>query len=446
MKKGIGGAQKRPLDRVCRLTYAYCRGGRRVQFVRSGVVLLGLLNLNAAHIDRAPIKPPEQERSYTTPTRLLKPREWPILGDDLDFTGLATAIERQAERFKKMPTETEITLGQDHFRVGEVIQSHEVFLTLVQSTQKCIYRKGAIRSVCMALFQDQVMQKYNLYAPDLTATDPRFGEPQPVLFTGYHTPLLDVDTERRDQYRYPIYGLPKSDWFKKLGRIQIDFFNFLHSERLELYYGVNRFDLYLLHVEGGGRVVFRTKTGDLQSRYLSYAGTNQQSWRFVSRKMLDKGWITEPSISAQRKFLKEHPEKEFEVFSYCPGYVFFKETDHPPFGSDDVPLTDGRSIATDTDYYAFKGLLSFVMTERPRMSRVSEMMPFSRFVLDQDTGGAITGKGRVDFYFGEGLYAEWAASSLNGRGDLYFLMLKPIKSSRAPLKSRSIAKSKPAWR
>jgi membrane-bound lytic murein transglycosylase A len=98
-------------------------------------------------------------------------------------------------------------------------------------------------------------------------------------------------------------------------------------------------------------------------------------------------------------------------------------------GSDLVPLTDNRSIATDTNYYRFKGLLAFVQAERPVETSLQnncqlEFRSFSRFYLDQDTGGAIRGKGRVDLYFGENEYAQKAAYNLVRRGDLYFLMLK----------------------
>jgi membrane-bound lytic murein transglycosylase A len=183
-----------------------------------------------------------------------------------------------------------------------------------------------------------------------------------------------------------------------------------------------------MHVQGGGHITIESG-GKTTSKYLSYAGTNGLSWNFISKYMMEKNYIQDPSIIAQRSFLEATPHKEQEIYATCPSYVYFKESDHPPLGSDRVPLTDNRSIATDTRYYRFKGLLSFVKTERPteapsRDCEQLEFKSFSRFFLDQDTGGAIRGKGRVDLYFGEGSYAEKTAYNLVRRGDLFFLMLK----------------------
>ena len=142
--------------------------------------------------------------------------------------------------------------------------------------------------------------------------------------------------------------------------------------------------------------------------------------------MVERNWIQEPTLPNQRQFIRAHPALEPQIFSYCPSYVYFKTSEHPPEGSDRVPLTDNRSIATDSSFYRFKGALALVKTKRPKVSEDPvEMMPFSRFVLDQDTGGSIKGKGRVDFYFGEGAYAQLAANSVKQRGELFYLMLKP---------------------
>jgi membrane-bound lytic murein transglycosylase A len=98
-----------------------------------------------------------------------------------------------------------------------------------------------------------------------------------------------------------------------------------------------------------------------------------------------------------------------------------------------VPLTDNRSIATDSKLYEFKGLLTFVEAKRPvdpNLIRDEESQldvpykSYQRFYLDQDTGGAIRGKGRVDLYFGEGDYAEVAAYNTKHTGKLFFLMSK----------------------
>ena len=150
--------------------------------------------------------------------------------------------------------------------------------------------------------------------------------------------------------------------------------------------------------------------------------------------MLEKGLINNPSIAAQRAFLRKNPHRAEEIYSTCPSYVFFKKTDHPPLGNDSVPLTDRRSIATDSELYRFKGLPTFIKTRRlsEDLQSLSSLetakklnyVDYSRFYLDQDTGGAIKGKARVDLYFGESYYAEEASSVQQERGDMYFLIMK----------------------
>ena len=149
--------------------------------------------------------------------------------------------------------------------------------------------------------------------------------------------------------------------------------------------------------------------------------------------MMSKGYISDSSIAEQRDFLEAHPEKWEEIYSSCPSYVYFKITDHPPYGNDAVPLTDRRSIALDSKLYAFKGMITFVKSRRPQdiwsdnqkaACREVPYKEFSRFFIDQDTGGAIRGKGRADLYFGESNYAKHASALMKERGEIYFLILK----------------------
>jgi membrane-bound lytic murein transglycosylase A len=168
--------------------------------------------------------------------------------------------------------------------------------------------------------------------------------------------------------------------------------------------------------------------------FLTYDGDNGQRFEWLSKYMMSKGYISNPSTGAQRKYLREHPEKQEEIYSQCPSYVFFKMSTIPPQGAEGIPVTAGRTLATDNAFYAFKGLLAFVESERPVDTGTYDLeqedpskiayMPFSRFFLDQDTGGAIVGKGRADIYFGLDGYAQYAATYQQQRGNIYFLLLK----------------------
>ena len=95
-------------------------------------------------------------------------------------------------------------------------------------------------------------------------------------------------------------------------------------------------------------------------------------------------------------------------------------------------MTPDRTIAADARVFP-KGALAFVETERPVDAAGAAMRPFSRFVLDQDAGGAIRTSARVDLYFGSGAYAENAAGRMRQPGRLYYLLLEvaPLAYTRS---------------
>lgn len=130
-------------------------------------------------------------------------------------------------------------------------------------------------------------------------------------------------------------------------------------------------------------------------------------------------------MDAIRTWLIENPSERSRVLRHNQSVVFFRRLDGPPLGSLGVPLTPARSIATDARLFP-PSVLAFVRTERPR--RLSDgrigWSPVSRFVLNQDTGGAIRGPGRVDVFWGRGGDADLAASEMKQLGELYLLVPK----------------------
>jgi membrane-bound lytic murein transglycosylase A len=145
--------------------------------------------------------------------------------------------------------------------------------------------------------------------------------------------------------------------------------------------------------------------------------------------MIEKGFLTreEMSMQAIRKYLTENPEVLDEVLNYNLSYVFFQQVDNGPLGSIGVLLTPGRSIALDSRIFP-KGALGFIVCQKPSINDQGEIVgwtTFSRFVLNQDTGGAIKGAGRGDIFWGSGPYAELTAGHLRHEGDLYILIKKP---------------------
>jgi membrane-bound lytic murein transglycosylase A len=136
----------------------------------------------------------------------------------------------------------------------------------------------------------------------------------------------------------------------------------------------------------------------------------------------------EMSLQSIRSYLRDHPEVREDVLWHNESYVFFRWLEDGPVGSINVPLTAGRSIATDFNYYP-RGALAFLESEKPRLDangRVIGWEPLHRWVVNQDTGGAIKGAGRVDLFCGSGETAEWVAGRLKHPGSLYFLVKREV--------------------
>jgi peptidoglycan lytic transglycosylase A len=145
--------------------------------------------------------------------------------------------------------------------------------------------------------------------------------------------------------------------------------------------------------------------------------------------MLDRGMLSQEEMSLQaiRRYLAKHPEMIDEVLNYNPSYVFFRKVENGPLGSTNILLTPGRSVALDGRLFP-PGALAFISCQKPVMDDsgdVTGWVEFSRFVLNQDTGGAIRRAGRADIFWGSGAYAKAAAGYLRHEGNLYVLIKKP---------------------
>lgn len=360
---------------------------------------------------------------YVTPTKAVT--TYPQFTDDRDLRDMDLAISRQLDFFTDHPPSGHVRYGDKSYPASRLPDTLMAFKRVVGSYFSCL--TNSPRATCQAVLNALIRRNFDVYQPDLKPGDPRYGEAKDSFFTVYATPTLATRQKSGDIYTHPVFARPSG---VTKSRVDIDFHNALQGLGLELAYAPDLFSLYILHMEGSGYAQLPGNKGF----YLSYAGDNGLRWNWISKYMQSKGYIQNPSEAAQRKYLRQHPEKWEEIYSTCPSYVFFKRTNDPPRGCGGVALTDGRAIATDRSLYALKGTLAFIQAERPAESdnydfenedpaKVSHI-PFSRFFLDQDTGGAIKGKGRADLYFGVGPYAEYSAAYESSTGNLYFLMLK----------------------
>ncbi len=260
-----------------------------------------------------------------------------------------------------------------------------------------------------------------------------------TLFTGYYEPLLEGSLTKSEKYKYPLYRVP-GDLIKNENRIgrseggefvpyynrkEIDVDGVLRGKNLELVWVADPVDLFFLHVQGSGKI----KLPDETLLTVSFAQTNGRPFRSVTRFMLDHGKIKsgETSYRNVKALLKGKQEQQlYEILSYNESYIFFRFVDKDPLGSLGVPVTEGRSIATDPDYFP-GGALAFIRLKKPvfdAAGNISQRISFSRFVLSQDKGSAIKGPGRVDLFCGFGGKAEATAGTLKEKGELYLLIKK----------------------
>ncbi|MGH7899796.1 MAG: MltA domain-containing protein, partial [Candidatus Binatia bacterium] len=148
----------------------------------------------------------------------------------------------------------------------------------------------------------------------------------------------------------------------------------------------------------------------------------------IGRLLTDDGSLAGESASAPaiQRHLRAHPERRDEILFQNERYVFFREVHDGPVGKLGVKLTAGRSVAVDLSLYP-PGALVYVESETPLVDVAGEpagRRRLRRLLLAQDTGGAITGPGRLDLFFGTGDQAGLEAGYMSSRGEVFFLTPK----------------------
>jgi len=252
-----------------------------------------------------------------------------------------------------------------------------------------------------------------------------------VLFTGYYVPRLAGSRTRTEKYKYPLYKPPpelisrKNSISSYYSRKEIDAGGILQGKNLEIAWVADPVELFFLHIQGSGEIKLKDNT----ILTVSASRTNGRPYRSVPRYLLDKGIVNGSggSNSSIKRFLKNKDVNDiYEILSYNERYIFFKPVERPT-GALGKPVTAGRTIATDPEIFP-PGALAFIRLNKPAFDNqgnlLSQRVPFSRFVLNQDKGAAIKGPGRVDLFCGFGDEAEVLASSLKEKGELYFLVGK----------------------
>jgi membrane-bound lytic murein transglycosylase A len=292
-----------------------------------------------------------------------------------------------------------------------------------------------------AWFNGQIVRDFEVYksygapSPDGTAFTDR------VLFTGYFSPIYDASLHRGGEYQWPLYKLPSDlDRDPMTGQVhgrklpdggivpyytrgEIETGNALAGD--ELVWVKSRWEAYVITIQGSARLRL-VDNGQIYD--IGYAGTNGYAYASPGLQMVSDGVITQDQLSLRGlgAFFTAHPEVMDKYLPLDRRYVFFTERPGGPFGSLNVPVTPLGTIATDKeqkDIYP-RAMPAFVRTNVPNAS-ANAAQPFSSFLLDQDTGGAIRASGRCDIYMGVGPQAEAMAGYELQQGELYYLAVKP---------------------
>ncbi len=253
-----------------------------------------------------------------------------------------------------------------------------------------------------------------------------------VLFTAYYEPLYAASRVPTIEYRYPVYRLPPdfNSWTKPHPtREELEGADGLQSATgklrgLELFWFRSRLEPYLAQIEGSARL----QLPDGTQTTIGYAGNTAYSYKSIGRELVNDGKLPLEGITLPiiLDYFQKHPQ---ELNIYIPrdrSFVFFQENHgEPAQGSIDVPLTAERSIATDKSLMP-PGALALIRASIPFVNPTGKMQEriISRYVLDQDTGGAIKGAGRVDYFLGTGKIAGDRAGVTVSNGQLFYLLLK----------------------
>jgi membrane-bound lytic murein transglycosylase A len=250
-----------------------------------------------------------------------------------------------------------------------------------------------------------IEQRFKVYRVESTE-----GEPAGLL-TGYYEPLIEASRKPGARRKVPLYAPPadlatRKPWWT---RQEIDTQPAPQAalRGREIAYVEDALDALVLQIQGSGRLRLTEPDGSVKLVRLAFAGHNDQPYRSVGRWLIDQGELsaTEANWPTIKDWMKRNPRRVQEALWQNPRMVFFREEPLPdpqlgPKGAQGVALTPGRSIAVDPLAVPY-GTPVWLDATEPLSTR-----PLQRLVMAQDTGGAIVGAVRADYFWGWGDEAE----------------------------------------
>ncbi len=235
------------------------------------------------------------------------------------------------------------------------------------------------------------------------------------LLTGYFEPYLDAVRQPGNGFGVPLYAPPadlgqRKPWYT---RQQIETLPQAQAQLAgrAIAWVRDPVEALVLHIQGSGRLRVQEADGSQRLVRLAYAGTNDQPYKSVGRWLLDQGLVRDATWPGITAWVRQNPQRVSEMLWSNPRYVFFREEPldgldaaFGPKGAQGVPLTPGRSIAVDR--------LSIPYGTPVWLASSGPTAQLSRLVLAQDTGSAILGAVRADYFTGWGQEAGDTAGRL----------------------------------
>jgi membrane-bound lytic murein transglycosylase A len=263
------------------------------------------------------------------------------------------------------------------------------------------------------------------------------------LVTGYYQPLLQGSRKKTGKHQVPIYA-PPSDLvtvdlseiypdlkYKRLrGRVEGNkLIPYLTREEIsenayplkgqELLWVNDPVEAFFLEIQGSGVIAFE----DGSRTQVGYADQNGHPYRSMGRELIHKGELSRHKVSMQsiKAWAKRNKDKLQKFMNANPSVVFFRELPPGlpgPIGALGVPITAERSVAVDRKFIPL-GAPVILSTTQPYSDK-----PLEQLMMAQDTGGAIGGGVRIDYYWGQGDYAGKKAGSMKQQGRVWVMLPK----------------------
>ena len=267
------------------------------------------------------------------------------------------------------------------------------------------------------------------------------GSNQEGLFTGYYEASLKGSRTRQGVYQTPLRARPDDLVMLQLGEFRDE----LTGQRLAgrvvngklkpyetheqivnnqmppaqdrtLVWVDDAVDAFFLQIQGSGIVAL----DDGSTMRVGYAGQNGHPYYAIGRELIARGALTKENVSMQsiRSWLEQNPDQAQEIMFTNKSYVFFRELNgEGPLGGEGVALTPERSLAIDRSIIPY-GMPVWLSTDHPQIQ--------GRLMVTQDTGGAIRGPVRGDYFWGNGARAEDSAGTMKASGRYWFLLPKNL--------------------